>query len=61
MPPKRKIVSDDEDDDFEDIDELVSDEDEDVKPSDVRSILRGGLSQPLYTTTSLRQLHGESF
>lgn len=56
MATKRKVVSDDEDD-YSDIDELVSDEDEDIKPTDVRSILKGGLTQPMHGYITMHYLH----
>lgn len=55
MPPKKSIVSDD---DFSDDDELVSEE-EDVKPGDIKTVLKGGLPTPLYTSFNLRHLRGE--
>jgi hypothetical protein len=56
MPPKKSIVSDDE---FSDDDELFSEDEEDVKPGTITSILRGGLPKPDYTTFNTRHLNGE--
>lgn len=58
MPPKRPLVSDDEED-YDDLDELVS-EDEDIKPGDVKQILKGSLVAAAHNTVNMRHLSGES-
>jgi hypothetical protein len=58
MPPKRPLVSDDEEE-YDDLDELVS-EDEDIKPGDIKQILKGSLVAPSHKTVNMRHLNGES-
>lgn len=57
MPPKRPLVSDDEDE-YDDLDELGSEE-EDIKPGDIKQILKGSLIAPSHSTINMRHLNGE--
>jgi len=61
MPPKRPLVSDDEDE-YDDLDELGSEEEEeeeDIKPGDIKQILKGSLIAPSHSTINMRHLNGE--
>jgi CBS-domain-containing membrane protein len=58
MPPTKQEIEL-SDDDF---DEILSDEDEVVKPdkNNVNAVLKGSLSKPRHTLVSAKSLHGKS-
>jgi hypothetical protein len=58
MPPKRPLVSDDESE-YDDLDELLSDN-EDDKPTGIAALLKGSLSIPRHTSTSVEHINSES-
>jgi len=59
MPPKRPLVSDDEDA-YDDLDELMSSDEEEIKPGDIKQILKGSLSAAHHRTMTMKTLHGKS-
>ena len=57
MPPKRP-VSDDESE-YDDLDELISEDEDDKTLTGVAALLKGSLSMPRHTTTSVEHVNSE--